>query len=69
MRHGFQKIGLERVVAIAVPENRASLNVMRKLGLSYERHLQWKGFDVVLHARFNPAWRAKLAPSTRRCGD
>ncbi len=69
MCHGFQQIGLERVVAFAVPENGASINVMRKLGMTYERHLQWKGFDVVLHARFNPALRAKLAPSTRRRGD
>ncbi len=57
LHHGFEDIGLERVVAIAVPENSASINVMRKLGMSFESQLEWKGFDVELHVRFNPAGR------------
>ncbi|HJO05395.1 MAG TPA: GNAT family N-acetyltransferase [Acidobacteriota bacterium] len=65
MNHGFEQIGVERLVAIAVPDNHASINVMRKLGMSYERHLQWKGFEVVLHASFNPATRAKPASGTQ----
>ncbi len=64
LRHGFEHIGLERVVAIAVPENDASINVMRKLRMRYERHLEWKGFEVVLHAGFNPAARTEPVMAT-----
>lgn len=55
MRHGFENVGLDRIVAIAVPDNAASINVMQKLGMSYETDIEWKGFTVSLYARFNPA--------------
>ena len=34
---GWEQLGLQRVKAIAVPENRASLRVMEKLGMRFER--------------------------------
>ena len=37
LRFGWEALGLERVHAIAVPENRASLRVMEKLGLRFAR--------------------------------
>lgn len=37
MDHGFREKGLERIVAIAVKENEASKNIMRKLGMTYEK--------------------------------
>jgi RimJ/RimL family protein N-acetyltransferase len=37
LRFGWEKLGLRRVLAIAQPENRASLRVMEKLGLRFER--------------------------------
>jgi RimJ/RimL family protein N-acetyltransferase len=48
--YGFGRAGLERIVAIALPENRASLRVMEKLGMRYERDIQHRGFEVVLYA-------------------
>lgn len=37
LRFGWEKLGLRRVKAIAEPQNRASLRVMEKLGLRFER--------------------------------
>jgi ribosomal-protein-alanine N-acetyltransferase len=37
LRFGWESLGLRRVVAIGEPENRASLRVMEKLGLRFER--------------------------------
>jgi RimJ/RimL family protein N-acetyltransferase len=37
-------------VAVAQPENRASIRIMEKLGMQYEKPMPHKGFDVVLYA-------------------
>jgi ribosomal-protein-alanine N-acetyltransferase len=36
LRYGFEELGLERIIAVAVPENTASRHVMEKLGMRYE---------------------------------
>jgi RimJ/RimL family protein N-acetyltransferase len=48
LRFGWDRLGLRRVKAIAVPENHASLRVMEKLGLRFER--QATGRDLGLPA-------------------
>ncbi|HUJ31765.1 MAG TPA: GNAT family N-acetyltransferase [Candidatus Acidoferrum sp.] len=50
MKDGFERAALERIVAIAQPENRASIHVMEKLGMRFERETTHKGFPVVLYA-------------------
>jgi len=50
LRDGFERAGLARIVAIAQPQNRASIRVMEKLGMQYEKPMKHKGFDVVLYA-------------------
>jgi ribosomal-protein-alanine N-acetyltransferase len=47
---GFERAGLKRIVAVALAANRASIHVMDKLGMKYEREMVHRGFDVVLHA-------------------
>jgi RimJ/RimL family protein N-acetyltransferase len=37
-------------VAVALPANRASIHVMEKLEMRYEREMIHRGFDVVLYA-------------------
>jgi [ribosomal protein S5]-alanine N-acetyltransferase len=54
MRDAFERIGLERIVAIALPENRASTHVMEKLGMRFERETTNRGFRVVLYAADRP---------------
>jgi ribosomal-protein-alanine N-acetyltransferase len=48
------KAGLDRVVAVAFEENRASTRVMEKLGLRYEGHVDYRGFDVVRYVIERP---------------
>lgn len=50
MRDGLEQVGLKRIVAIAQPENRASIHVMEKLGMSFERQTTHRGFRVVMYA-------------------
>jgi ribosomal-protein-alanine N-acetyltransferase len=52
---GFERAELQRIVAIAMAANRASIHVMEKLGMKYEREMVHRGFDVVLYAVDRPA--------------
>lgn len=52
---GFERAGLERIVAVALPENHASIHVMEKLGMKYEREMIHRGSDVVLYAVNSPS--------------
>jgi RimJ/RimL family protein N-acetyltransferase len=36
VKYGFEKMGLDRIVGVCHPENRASFRVLEKAGLSYE---------------------------------
>jgi ribosomal-protein-alanine N-acetyltransferase len=50
LRFGFERAGLERIVAVAMPDNTASRRVMEKLGMRYEKNVQHYGHDVVYYA-------------------
>jgi RimJ/RimL family protein N-acetyltransferase len=46
VRHGFEVIGLPRIVAVSFAENIASINVIRKLGFQYGG-VEWiYGYDL-----------------------
>jgi RimJ/RimL family protein N-acetyltransferase len=47
LRFGFEDRKFERIVAIAKPLNAASIHVMEKLGMSYEKPASYYGIDVV----------------------
>ena len=47
---GFDRIELQRIVAVALRENRASTRIMDKLGMKYECDAVHRGFPVVLYA-------------------
>lgn len=47
LRHGFQDLGVERVVGIAHIENRASIRVLEKLGFTFQRSTTYQGHPVV----------------------
>jgi RimJ/RimL family protein N-acetyltransferase len=51
LRDGFERAGFERIVAIAQPANTASIGIMRKLGMRFERMTESRGIPVVLWAR------------------
>jgi RimJ/RimL family protein N-acetyltransferase len=56
LRDGFERVGFERIVAIAQPANTASIGIMRKLGMRFERMAESRGIPVVLWGR--PSARA-----------
>lgn len=58
-RYGFEHLSLERIVAVAEPENTGSWRVMEKLGMRYEGRAHHYGKECVKHAisraEFRPA--------------
>lgn len=51
LAYGFEELDLQRIVAVAHPENRASLRVLEKLGMVFERIVVQQGLDHVLYAK------------------
>jgi RimJ/RimL family protein N-acetyltransferase len=50
----FDRLGLDRVVALAFPGNRASTRVMEKIGMSFEREVEGYGVRLVRYAIERP---------------
>lgn len=48
--YGFEIAGLERIVAVAYPENKASWRIMEKLGMRYEKTETHYGSKCVFYA-------------------
>jgi RimJ/RimL family protein N-acetyltransferase len=55
VRHAFEVMKIGRLVAIADPENAASVNVMKKLGLTFERAGRFYQSDCVLYSMTAPS--------------
>ena len=49
LRDGFERAGLQRIVAIAQPANTASIRIMRKLGMRFERMTESRGIPVAMY--------------------
>ena len=50
LRYGFDVLGLQRIIGLAVPENTASRRVLEKCGMSFERHTTFDGHEVAVYA-------------------
>jgi RimJ/RimL family protein N-acetyltransferase len=50
LRFGFEDRSFERIVAIAKPANAASIHVMEKLGMQFEKHASYYDIDVVQYS-------------------
>jgi RimJ/RimL family protein N-acetyltransferase len=46
--YGFDTLGLDLIFAITLPDNVASQAVMKRLGLTYRRRVEYKGFKDIL---------------------
>lgn len=57
LRYGFEEKGFERIVAIAKPENLASIRVMQKIGMTYEMHTDYYNYPVVKYAMLRENFR------------
>jgi [ribosomal protein S5]-alanine N-acetyltransferase len=51
LHHAVEYAHLERVIAMAMPQNRASRRIMEKLGMHFERATSKDGFEVVVYSR------------------
>lgn len=49
LRYGFEQLKLEKIVAIAIPENIASRRVMEKVGMKYEKDANYYNTNVVYY--------------------
>ena len=50
LRDAFDRVGLQRVVAVARPDNLASIRIMQKLGMTYEKDILRRGIPSVLYS-------------------
>ena len=50
LNYGFEEVKLNRIVAIAKPENIASVRVIQKVGMKYEKDAHFYNVDVVYYA-------------------
>jgi ribosomal-protein-alanine N-acetyltransferase len=50
LKYGFEVLRLEKIVAIAKPENIASRRVMEKVGMKYEKDAYFYNTNVVYYA-------------------
>jgi RimJ/RimL family protein N-acetyltransferase len=48
--YGFNQVGLERIVAVAEPENTGSWRIMEKCGMRYEKTETHYGIECVFYA-------------------
>jgi Acetyltransferases, including N-acetylases of ribosomal proteins len=58
LKYGFENAGLERIVAIADPDNTGSWRIMEKCGMQYEKTEKHYGIDVVFYAISKEKWEA-----------
>jgi [ribosomal protein S5]-alanine N-acetyltransferase len=49
----FQRANLPRIIAMAQPGNRASIHIMEKLGMRFERNAVRNGINVVVYGIVN----------------
>ncbi|WP_414754979.1 GNAT family N-acetyltransferase [Anabaena sp. CCY 9910] len=57
--YGFVTLKLERIVAIARPENIASRRVIEKVGMKYQKLAHYYGVDVVYYAISQSEWEMR----------
>jgi RimJ/RimL family protein N-acetyltransferase len=57
-RFGFESAGLERIIAVVVPENTASWHVLERIGFVYEKKAHYFGLDVVYYGLVRDRFQA-----------
>jgi ribosomal-protein-alanine N-acetyltransferase len=59
LAHGFDRLGLERVIAICYPENTASWRVMEKAGLRFDGEGDYYGVRMKRYVAERGTWRRR----------
>jgi [ribosomal protein S5]-alanine N-acetyltransferase len=59
LAYGFDMLGLNLIFAMTLPDNHASQAVMKRLGLTYRRKVEYKGFkDIVWFDMDLQTWKS-----------
>ena len=57
--YGFETLGLDRLIALALPENAGSIRVMQKLGMTAEGPFEAFGISGIRYALGRDQWRER----------
>ncbi|MEG4007455.1 GNAT family N-acetyltransferase [Microcoleus sp. Pol11C1] len=60
LNYGFEILQLDRIVAIARPENIASQRVIQKVGMKYEKNAHYYETDVVYYSISRENYQSKV---------
>lgn len=63
LRFGFDKVGIETIVGIVHPENKASQRVLEKLGMKLVDHARYFGMEVYRYAIDRASWERQPVKS------
>ena len=50
LKYGFDKLNLNRIIAMVLPDNKASIRVLEKIGFSYEQNIIEDGQEAQLYS-------------------
>jgi len=64
VEYGFRELGLDRIVGVAAPANKASCRVLEKLGLRFERMAHFYALDVAYFALERPPAKGRAGTET-----
>jgi len=53
---GFNQLELNRIIALALPDNRASIRVMEKMGMQFEKTITEEGQEAVQYVLRREKW-------------
>lgn len=56
LRIGFEELGLEEIACFTIPENKASIRVIEKLGFVFEKECDYKGWKHVFYRMTKKQW-------------
>ncbi len=59
VRIGFQELGFNEIVCFSLPENKASIRVMEKVGFVFEKKCIYKALEHVLYRLTKEQWKTK----------
>jgi ribosomal-protein-alanine N-acetyltransferase len=65
LQDAFERVRLERVISVAMPENAASIRIMKKLGLEFDCEFENEGVRLVRYAMSRLQFFSRVNPFTR----
>lgn len=51
LEHGFSVLNMKRIVAMVYPQNSPSIHVIEKMGMNYEKEVEFWGIRLLLYSK------------------